>query len=112
MITQAQKDKLFVAISKAKQYRGRHYTDNGGPCCVIGQLAFLEGIPISYIETWDMEIINSILGNTSSFLEPLRLYPRILLSTLQNQWDHGSYEEEEIARHHMIILVQQQEMAP
>lgn len=83
---------LRKAIDLAEKPGGCKYVRNGKPCCVIAQLAVLEGIPVEQISKWD---VSKFPGIGSLLLEPLvngasaitSKYPIILLNNLQGVWD-------------------------
>ena len=47
------KDNLLKAIEAAVNPGGCVYMDDGEPCCVIAQLAYMEGVPKSNLSNWD-----------------------------------------------------------
>lgn len=77
-------DKLNKAIDLAEEFGACIYTQDGKPCCVIAQLAALEGIDVKRLDV-NLKSIDAYL-RTERFKE-LDVYPREFLVGLQNIWD-------------------------
>ena len=83
--TKKEKKTFYEAIDKAEGFRCcRYLNEEDGPCCVIGQLAFIEKIPVDTIFSWGNQSIShpSIRCNKLSEKYSIRL-----LRDIQKIWD-------------------------
>lgn len=104
MITQKQKENLLLAAQRAIHPGACTYTLNNNPCCVIGQLAHIEGVSLEIIDTWgNRTVIN--LDDRPTFLG----YPMDLLNRLQCIWDLGSSEA---TRDTMVTTIEDYPLTP
>lgn len=104
-LTDEQREKLKTATARAEGSGSCRYTtpawssDGTQPRCVIGQLAFLEDMPLRTIYDWDMAEtgIGGTIENILSHIDkcPLHEYPLDLLVKLQSLWDSDRLNEEE-----------------
>ncbi len=83
-LTQDQAEKLRKAISQAQKFGGCKYVSEDKPCCVIAQLATLEGVPLEKLREWDEANSQSVLAIQP---EELASYSFSRLSQIQNFWD-------------------------
>jgi len=103
--TQDQIDKLNKAIDLAEEFGACLYTQDGKPCCVIAQLASLEGINVKRFDV-GLKPIDAYL-RLGRFKE-LDVYPREFLVGLQNIWDSKQiYKTEDNARAAMRQFVKE-----
>jgi len=88
---QKEVNNLRKAIDLAEKPSGCKYVVDGKPCCVIAQLAVLEGIPVEDISKWDRQ--NScgigVLPLTNGVDVLVRKYPREVLVNMQGAWDRA-----------------------
>lgn len=82
-LTKTQVEKVNKAIELAQEPGACKYMVDGKPCCVIGQLAALEGVPANVLDT---ELTVSALIKLNKLPE-FASYPRELLFLLQRKWD-------------------------
>lgn len=82
-MTKRQIEKLREAIRLAEGPGECKYC-NGGPLCVIGQLAAIEGIGVVRMRTWGT---SGIRDGATDFGRRLEAYPPALLERLQRIWD-------------------------
>lgn len=96
VITAEQKEKLYRAIELARNAGGCEYVYKGKPCCVIAQLASIEGITIDNMKEWGSKAIASIWFSGMISIRPLLVYPSYVLTLIQSAWDdtHNSFAEE------------------
>ena len=97
MLTTEQRAKLETAIARAEQPGLCKYAvDKKRPCCVIGQLAFLEGVSVEELHKWDVSKYGTIATLKWKMAEefPLAKYDSFLLQDLQKTWDRSPDEEE------------------
>ncbi len=100
MITKEQDEKIRRAITSAQQPGECLYVANGQPCCIIAQLATLEGLEIEELTAWDMEYTThpdgtkSALNAISTILDRNPLAQHVFtgydtgtLAQLQRHWD-------------------------
>src|SRR5690606_23458401 len=97
MLTDEQRENLLLAIERAKDSGACRYVKNGEPCCVIGQYAYLTGVPIETLEEWDRS------GHAGSSLNVWFLIsnggysPGLsadFLWAIQRVWDGGGEDED------------------
>ena len=103
--TFAQKEKLLKAIEQAKNPGKCNYFFDGKACCVVGQLAALEGVHPSTLSKWDNFQLWNITKQDHNEVEvptgtsvgdifiqfapdELKLYDLTLLQKLQTAWDN------------------------
>ena len=98
------KNNLLQAVERATQPTECLYIVDGKPCCVIAQLAVLEGINVDTIAKWDTahkdntgeevsEAIETLLDNKTRGIGPLQKYPKALLKRVQLIWDTSHLED-------------------
>jgi len=85
-LTKAQLEKLNKAIDLAEEPGSCKYVSDGKFCCVIAQLAFLEGVSITRLDS----LLNVEEYLKEGKLPELSAYPRQLLSFMQIRWDHSA----------------------
>jgi hypothetical protein len=91
IVSKKQYDNLIKAAELARGPGHCEYTNlDSTPKCVIGQLAFLEGVPIDTLLSWDNIRHNQIASvlKRAEYAELLQNYPRKLLGELQRIWDN------------------------
>lgn len=85
------KDKLYLAIKRAKGHGKCCYEINGEPCCIIGHLAIIEGLSINTLKKWDNESATSfsaVSANNKRGTKTLsNKYGSSFLCRLQLMWD-------------------------
>lgn len=94
-LSEEQLDRLNTAIDRARRPGSCQYAHGGKPCCVIGQLAALEGASVSTLERWDGCMSFNGGGLDASDIVTLIEeevaddfgYPSQLLNDLQGVWD-------------------------
>ncbi len=92
-LTKEQENNVLLAIDSAEEAGTCEYVINGQPCCVIAQLAVIEGVTTDTMESWrhsggDGDPKSMIVGDVlDSFDTPLDEYPRALLVSIQAVWD-------------------------
>lgn len=92
-LTPEQVQKLEQAIDLARDPGACRYVKDGAPCCVVAQLAVLEGIPVAVLKVWDgaEDGRPARVDCIGALPEPLAAYPDDLLLELQQDWDAGRY---------------------
>lgn len=96
-LTKDQIKKLYAAINSAREPGGCKYVSDGVPCCVIAQLATLEGVPLETLERWNST--EDILDGQDSITELYakqqpatgmlnEKYGIVFLRDLQDIWDN------------------------
>lgn len=116
-LTPEQCQKLQTAIDNAREPGECRYTKDDQPCCVIAQLATLEGVSVETLKKLDDLSTNSIdhildYGSKQPceyepykmMAEKLQSYPTKMLQSMQNQWD--STTNSYVARDEMRHIVQ------
>ncbi len=104
---------LLLAIDRTEGNACTYlYPDMTTPCCVIAQLAMIEGVPIEDIRGWQKGSIRVdvvILFKHSGY-EALEKYPDELLAGLQEKWDEkdctdvkATEEDTKIAMRKMVL---------
>ena len=83
-LTKAQIEKINKAIELAQEPGACKYMVDGKPCCVIGQLAALEGVPAVVLDRTEFTVSALIKRNQ---LPEFASYPREFLYLLQRKWD-------------------------
>lgn len=79
------KSRLLKAIDRAENFKGCQYlNEDNSPCCVIGQLAFMEKIPVEEIKSWGGCTVHHAKVAES---ELCMKYALRLLTRLQSIWD-------------------------
>lgn len=90
-ITREQYNKIVKAIRSAQKPGKCSYEHAGEPCCVIGQLAALEGVSPETLIEWDRmdsSRVTDVLDKYEDLgQEALGEYPLRLLQDLQDHWD-------------------------
>lgn len=87
-LTKEQVEKLNKAIDLAEEPGGCRYAIDGKPCCVIGQLAVLEGVPVSELDSaYGIELF--LKRGCLSPISALAAYPLDLLICMQVRWDNS-----------------------
>lgn len=100
-LTPAQVEKVARAIELAWAPGECKYQVDGAPCCVLGQLAALEGVPVETLRMWDGLAHELGASGIDDILErfytdnPLVAYPSGLLVKLQAEWDASRVDPEE-----------------
>lgn len=89
-ITTEQKKKLYRAIAAAKHAGACEYISNNKPCCVIGQLAYIEGITVPEMKKWGAEGFQLVRYDYRQVVKPLLAYPYRLLDRIQGEWDYNN----------------------
>lgn len=115
MITLKQKENLLKAIDQAEGYGGCQYvTFDKRPCCVIAQLACLEGVSIKELDQWLGVNVEGILLSERLNNQALRPYPKDLLLRIQTLWDcMGIWVDvfdSDSAKHAMREVVEKEEV--
>lgn len=89
MLSDEQKEKLYQAIDAARGPGACDYVEGGKPCCVIAQLAHLEGVSIEDMaSTWGVSQVQHISERPYvRGVEFIIKYPVKLLTELQTIWD-------------------------
>lgn len=83
------KEKLKHAANHAKY--PHFYEQNFEPSCVIGQLAFLEGVPIETLQDWDKA--GGYLGDFYEEVPEFAQYEKALLVKLQRYFDARQWKK-------------------
>jgi hypothetical protein len=111
MLTKYQK--VLKAIQLAKKPGKCQYIDNDKPCCVVAQLASLEGYSVSHLKTWDYPVKVGEGANSSSIHAVFsdgkgktlrKKYDSKLLQELQRLWDGGEHKDIKILKKDMVKL--------
>jgi hypothetical protein len=116
-------DNLHKAIDMAKNANACAYvTEDGQPCCVAVQFAFLHGVSLETLKSWEGLTANSVQVKQDLMLTGLDVSNDMggsslsyLLRTLQQLWDASDFaregtgewfiptDEERRARMHAVI---------
>ncbi len=104
MLTREKVRKLHKAIAAAREPGKCRYTKGGQPCCVMGQLAVLEGVSVARLRSWD-GVGSKIMGLGELFPEELQAYPAPLLSDVQAAFDLSLNEDAPTLRKRMRNIV-------
>ena len=99
-LTKKQQKNVEKAISLARKQGGCTYIDARGPCCIIGQLAALEGVSNAQLKVWNefrpagqiqkCDMIFYVMKYNVEGADKLKTYPPRVLDSLQIVWDHIS----------------------
>lgn len=89
-------DKLLEAIRLAEGPGGCRYEKGGRPCCVIGQLAYIDGVPVDTLRGWDVFTDDQSLGIGEIEPDNLAHYPMGLLENIQGLWDGYDERDESV----------------
>lgn len=88
MLSDEQKEKLYKAIDAARMPGACDYVEGGAPCCVIAQLASLEGVSVNDMYSWGIaQVQNLAQQDKARGFEFVTKYPSELLKELQGIWD-------------------------
>jgi hypothetical protein len=102
------KENLLKAIDAAILPGEVVYIYEDKPCCVIAQLATIEGITVDTMKKWDVahmfnkieqsEEIGQLLQSKARGTGPLKKYPIDLLEKVQGIWDRPTADNEDEIR--------------
>lgn len=89
-LTLSQRVNLHLAIDRARSPGHCLYAEDGAPCCPIGQLADIEGVPVHVLRAWDADSDSaSGIASTKAGTAALLDYPLDLLDRVQESCDEG-----------------------
>lgn len=77
---------IVKAILSAEKPGSCLYVEDNKPCCVIGQLHYLQGGSIEEMEKWDSGVKNSVIQIAESYGVDFAFNIQAL-NLLQNEWD-------------------------
>ena len=83
------KELILKACGKALGKGQCQYVHNNKPCCVVGQAAYLRGVPIQTMKKWDNNGGVSVQNLSKSL--PFTYNQIEVLADLQNAWDNNIY---------------------
>ena len=79
-------EQIVKAIMLAEEPGCCDYVKNNKPCCIIGQLHYLQGGSIEEMEKWDAEVRNTVVNIAECYNIDFGFNIEVL-DSLQKEWD-------------------------